>query len=258
MNNPILSVRGVAVHFGGLKAVDGATFEVEEGSVTALIGPNGAGKTTLFNLISGAYKPNAGYIFFNSEPIQDLRSHEIAQRGLVRTFQSAKVIRRISVMENMLLAAQSNPGDKLWRLLTPRVRKNFESEARVKAMDLLQQVGLASMHGDFAGILSGGQRKLLDLARALMANPKMLLLDEPFAGVNSALVEKLLEVLKSLRSRGDLSFLFVEHDLEAVMNLSDKVVVMAQGRVIAEGKPDGIYDNEVVVEAYLGSRKRGG
>jgi branched-chain amino acid transport system ATP-binding protein len=159
-------------------------------------------------------------------------------------------------MENILLAAQDNPGDRLWRVVTPRVRKRFEDEARERALELLKQVGLTSFVDSYAGILSGGQRKLLDLARAMMAQPTMLLLDEPFAGVNPALVEKLVEVLQSLKAKHELTFLLVEHDLETVMNISDEVYVMAQGTVIASGLPNSIYDNEVVIDAYLGTRRK--
>ena len=247
MNN-ILEVQNVSKSFAGIRACENATLSIKRGSVTSIIGPNGAGKTSLFNLISGAISPDSGSINFNGT--------EIAQLGLVRTFQGAKVIRRLSVMENILLAAQNNPGDHLWRVLTPRVRKRFEDAAEERALDLLKQVGLESFVDSYAGILSGGQRKLLDLARAMMAEPKMLLLDEPFAGVNPALVEKLVSVLQSLKKQHDLTFLLVEHDLETVMNISDEVYVMAQGTVIANGLPNSIYDNEVVIDAYLGSRRK--
>ena len=250
----ILEVQNVSKSFAGIRACENATLSIKRGSVTSIIGPNGAGKTSLFNLISGAISPDSGSINFNGTEIAQKHPHEIAR--LVRTFQGAKVIRRLSVMENILLAAQNNPGDHLWRVLTPRVRKRFEDAAEERALDLLKQVGLESFVDSYAGILSGGQRKLLDLARAMMAEPKMLLLDEPFAGVNPALVEKLVSVLQSLKKQHDLTFLLVEHDLETVMNISDEVYVMAQGTVIANGLPNSIYDNEVVIDAYLGSRRK--
>jgi len=252
----ILEVKGVSKAFAGIRACDNATLAIKRGSVASIIGPNGAGKTSLFNLISGAISPDSGSINFNGTEISKKRPHDISRLGLVRTFQGAKVIRRLSVMENILLAAQDNPGDHLWRVLTPRARKRFEDEAEERALDLLKQVGLESFVDSYAGILSGGQRKLLDLARAMMANPTMLLLDEPFAGVNPALVEKLVEVLQSLKAKHNLTFLLVEHDLETVMNISDEVFVMAQGTVIASGLPDSIYENEVVIDAYLGSRRK--
>jgi ABC-type branched-subunit amino acid transport system ATPase component len=255
-NNLILDVRDIKVHFGGVKAVDGATMSVERGSVTSVIGPNGAGKTTLFNLISGAIASDSGTVTFNGEEIQNLHPHQIAHRGMIRTFQGAKVIKRLSVVENVMLGSQKNPGERLSGFFNPRARNRHESESRERAMSLLKQVGIDRFAEDYAGILSGGQRKLLDLARSLMAQPTMLLLDEPFAGVNPTLVEKLLEVLNSLRQAHQLSFLLVEHDLETVMNISDRVVVMAEGKVIADGLPNSIYDNELVIDAYLGTRKK--
>jgi len=252
----ILEVKSVSKSFSGVRACENASLSIKRGSVTSIIGPNGAGKTSLFNLISGAISPDSGSILFNEIEIAKKHPHQIARLGLVRTFQGAKVIRRLSVMENILLAAQDNPGDRLWRVVTPRVRKRFEDEARERALELLKQVGLTSFVDSYAGILSGGQRKLLDLARAMMAQPTMLLLDEPFAGVNPALVEKLVEVLQSLKAKHELTFLLVEHDLETVMNISDEVYVMAQGTVIASGLPNSIYDNEVVIDAYLGTRRK--
>ena len=251
-----MDVRDIKVHFGGVKAVDGATMSVERGSVTSVIGPNGAGKTTLFNLISGAIASDSGTVTFNGEEIQNLHPHQIAHRGMIRTFQGAKVIKRLSVVENVMLGSQKNPGERLSGFFNPRARSRHESESRERAMSLLKQVGIDRFAEDYAGILSGGQRKLLDLARSLMAQPTMLLLDEPFAGVNPTLVEKLLEVLNSLRQAHQLSFLLVEHDLETVMNISDRVVVMAEGKVIADGLPNSIYDNELVIDAYLGTRKK--
>ena len=251
-----MDVRDIKVHFGGVKAVDGATMSVERGSVTSVIGPNGAGKTTLFNLISGAIASDSGTVTFNGEEIQNLHPHQIAHRGMIRTFQGAKVIKRLSVVENVMLGGQKNPGERLSGFFNPRARSRYESESHERAMSLLKQVGIDRFAEDYAGILSGGQRKLLDLARSLMAQPTMLLLDEPFAGVNPTLVEKLLEVLNSLRQAHQLSFLLVEHDLETVMNISDRVVVMAEGKVIADGLPNSIYDNELVIDAYLGTRKK--
>ncbi len=256
VSNLILEVRDIKVHFGGIKAVDGASISVERGSVTSIIGPNGAGKTSLFNLISGAIKPDSGTVTFEGEEIQDLYPHQIAHRGMVRTFQGAKVIKRLSVLENVMLGGQKNPGEKLLGFFRSQARAKYEETARGLALDLLKQVGIDRFADEYAGILSGGQRKLLDLARSLMAQPRMLLLDEPFAGVNSTLVEKLLEVLNVLRNEHQLTFLLVEHDLETVMNISDKVVVMADGKVIADGLPNSIYENDVVIDAYLGSRKK--
>ncbi len=254
--NNILEVENISITFGGLKAVQKASLTVERGTITSVIGPNGAGKTTLFNLVSGSLTADSGSIKLDGTSIEKLKPHQIAHLGLIRTFQGAKIIKRLSVLENIVLAGQGNPGEKLWRILTPKVRREYEEAAKEKAYGLLKEVGLENLSDSLAGILSGGQRKLLDLSRCLMADPKIMLLDEPFAGVNPALVERLLTVLNAIRAKHSLSFLLVEHDLETVMSISDKVVVMAQGEVIASGLPGSIYDNEVVVDAYLGSRKR--
>lgn len=253
----ILEVREISVSFGGIKPVRGVSFSVEPGSFTSIIGPNGAGKTSLFNLISGVNKIDTGEIFFRGEEVHSLHAHQIAERGLVRTFQGAKIIKRLTVAENLMLAVQGNPGDSLWRFITPRARSRFEKHARELAMERLERVGLTKYADEFAGILSGGQRKLLDLSRALMTNPSMILLDEPFAGVHPTLVEKLLDVLATMRKQHEITFLLIEHDLETVMNISERVIVMAEGKIIADGLPNSIYENEQVIDAYLGSRKRG-
>ncbi len=255
-NSKLLDVKDISVSFGGIKPVQNVSFSIKENTFTSVIGPNGAGKTTLFNLISGMNKTTSGEIIFRGEPIQAIHAHKIAQKGLIRTFQGAKIIRRLTVVENLMMAVQGNPGDNLIGFLKPKARKNFEKLARDEALRRLDQVGLSKFADEYAGILSGGQRKLLDLSRALMANPKLLLLDEPFAGVNPTLVEKLLTVLADLRKDQHLTFLLIEHDLETVMNISDRVIVMADGKIIADGLPDSIYENELVVDAYLGSRRK--
>ncbi len=253
----LLDVKDISVRFGGIKPVQNVSFSIKENTFTSVIGPNGAGKTTLFNLISGMNKSTSGEIIFCGEAIHAIHAHKIAQKGLIRTFQGAKIIQRLTVVENLMMAVQGNPGDNLIGFLKPKARKNFELTARNEALRRLDQVGLGKFADEYAGILSGGQRKLLDLSRALMANPKLLLLDEPFAGVNPTLVEKLLAVLAELRKDQHLTFLLIEHDLETVMNISDRVIVMADGKIIADGLPNSIYDNERVVDAYLGSRRKG-
>jgi ABC-type branched-subunit amino acid transport system ATPase component len=252
----LLDVKNISVSFGGIKPVQNVSFSIKENSFTSVIGPNGAGKTTLFNLISGMNKTTSGEILFCGEPIQKIHAHKIAQKGLIRTFQGAKIIRRLTVVENLMMAVQGNPGDNLTGFFRPKSRKFFESKARDEALIRLEQVGLSKFADEYAGILSGGQRKLLDLSRALMASPKLILLDEPFAGVNPTLVEKLLTVLADLRKQQTLTFLLIEHDLETVMNISDRVIVMADGKIIADGLPNSIYENELVVDAYLGSRRK--
>jgi len=201
-------------------------------------------------------KVSSGEIIFNGEAIHSIHTHKIAQKGLIRTFQGAKIIKRLTVAENLMMAVQGNPGDNLSGFFRKKARREFEESARAEALRRLDQVGLSKFADEYAGILSGGQRKLLDLSRALMAKPSMLLLDEPFAGVNPTLVEKLLTVLAQLRKEHAMTFLLIEHDLETVMNISDRVIVMADGKIIADGLPNSIYENEVVIDAYLGSRRK--
>jgi branched-chain amino acid transport system ATP-binding protein len=227
----VLEVRDVVRRFGGVRAVDGASLDVETGSITALIGPNGAGKSTLFNVVSGFLRAEHGTVRFEGKRIDRAPAFRIARAGLVRTFQTPRTLARLSVLDNMLLAA-------------PRPER---------ARELLALVRLESHADDYAGVLSGGQRKLLDFARVLMAEPRLVLLDEPMAGVNPALGRQLVEHVLQLRRDAGTTFLFVEHDMDVVMEASDRVVVMSEGRVIASGTPAEIRADERVVDAYLGT-----
>jgi branched-chain amino acid transport system ATP-binding protein len=250
----LLEVEGVVKRFGGIQAVDGARFSVATGSVTALIGPNGAGKTTLFNLVTGFESPDRGSVRFDGEEVAKLPSYAIARRGMVRTFQLTRALAAMPVLDNMMLAAPDQPGERLSNvLLRPGAVRAREREVREQAFELLEVFGLRDKADDYAGTLSGGQRKLLELARALMVRPRMLLLDEPMAGINPTLGRRLLDHIQRLRSEEGVTFLFVEHDMEVVMNHSDRVVVMAEGRVIAEGEPHEVRADPAVVDAYLGS-----
>jgi branched-chain amino acid transport system ATP-binding protein len=249
---PILVVEDLHKSFGGLRAVAGASFAVARGSITALIGPNGAGKTTLFDLVTGFGVPDSGAVRFEGRPITGLPPHRIARRGLVRTFQLTRVFAAMSVLDNMMLAAPGQPGEALARLVLPGMGvRRRERQVRERALSLLERFGLAAKAADYAGTLSGGQRKLLELARALMVEPRLVLLDEPMAGINRALGRRLLDDVEALRQAGT-SFLFVEHDMDVVMSRADRVVVMAEGAVIAEGPPAEIRRDSRVIDAYLG------
>ncbi len=252
-NDAILEVDGVEKRYGGVRAVDGASLSVERGSITALIGPNGAGKSTLFDVVSGFERADGGAIRLDGRSIFRQPAFAIARRGLVRTFQMTKTLNVMTVLDNMLLAAPDHPGERLstW-ILRPWAARRRENDARTRALALLETFDLAPQASAYAGTLSGGQRKLLELARALMLAPRLVLLDEPLAGVNPTLGRRLLEHIEELRRDEGTTVLFVEHDMEVVMNHSDHVIVMAQGRVIAEGSADEVRRNETVVEAYLG------
>ena len=249
-----LRIEGLEKHFGGITAVDGATFGVEQGSLTGLIGPNGAGKSTTFNLITGIHEPDAGHVYFNGDEITGLAPYEIAQQGLVRTFQIARELSEMTILENMMLAPKNQPGEKLWRSVTPGLRDSVrenEAELLERVWETLEFFEIDHLAGEQAGNLSGGQRKLLEMARALMTEPEMLLLDEPLAGVNPTLEKKLLERIHRLRSEG-YTFLLVEHDMDVIMNNCERVIVMHQGTVLADGTPAEIKGNEQVIDAYLG------
>ncbi|MFC5816528.1 ABC transporter ATP-binding protein [Nonomuraea harbinensis] len=250
--DPILVVDNVVRRFGGLTAVDVGHVEVQRGSITALIGPNGAGKTTFFNQLTGFDTADSGEWTFNGRKMNGVPAHKVARAGMVRTFQLTKALSRLTVLENMRLGAQGQKGENFWRALIPGSWRGQEDRITARADELLARFKLDAKREDFAGSLSGGQRKLLEMARALMVEPELVMLDEPMAGVNPALTQSLLGHVKDLREQG-MSVLFVEHDMDMVRDISDWVIVMAQGAVIAEGPPDTIMSDQRVIDAYLGA-----
>ena len=250
--DPILIVDGVKRHFGGLTAVDVDHLEIQRGLITALIGPNGAGKTTFFNLMTGFDSPNEGTWSFDGHDLGGISAHKVAGYGMVRTFQLTKSLNRMSVIENMRLAGTGQTGERFLPAIIPGIWRKQEAEITRRADELLERFTLHTKREDLAGTLSGGQRKLLEMARALMVEPNLVCLDEPMAGVNPALVQSLLGHVKSLRDELGMTVVFVEHDMDVVMDISDWVVVMAEGRVIAEGPPSSIGTNKTVIQAYLG------
>ncbi len=252
----LLEAEGVSKSFGAIQAVDDMGIRVREGELVGLIGPNGAGKTTFFNVVSGRIPPDAGVIRFAGEEIQDLPPHRTARKGLVRTFQLSRPLARMTVMDNVMLAPKGQVGEHLWAPLLPfwarpRIAKQ-EARIRQEAEELLEYFDLTHLRDEFAGALSGGQKKLLELARALMLEPRMLLLDEPMAGVNPTLARKLMERIHGIREERGITILLIEHDMETVMNNCDRIVVMAEGSLLAEGTPEEIQNDTEVIDAYLG------
>ena len=252
--DPILVADGVRRQFGGLVAVDVEHVEIPRNAITALIGPNGAGKTTFFNLLTGFDQPNDGKWSFNGKSLAGVSAFKVARLGLIRTFQLTKALGLLTVMDNMKLGSTEQRGEKLSASLFPFLWKKKDAEIETKALEILHRFKLDEKKDDFAASLSGGQRKLLEMARALMTNPELVMLDEPMAGVNPALTESLLEHILNLKQEG-MTVLFVEHDMHMVRHIADWVIVMAEGKVVAEGAPDEVMKNPAVIDAYLGSHQ---
>jgi branched-chain amino acid transport system ATP-binding protein len=254
---PILEVEDVTKAFDGVRAVNRCNLSVRRGTITGLIGPNGAGKTTLFNLITGFLKPTGGRILFRGERIDGLPPHRIFHRGMVRTFQIPRELKTMTVLENLMLVPPDQAGEQIWNpwLFAFRVSRQ-ERRIYEKALEVLEFVDLIHLRDDYAGNLSGGQKKLLELARTLMCDPEMILLDEPGAGVNRVLMRKLVENIETLRREVGITFFVIEHDMDLVTRLCNPVIVMSQGERLAEGSPEEIKQDERVLEAYLGGQYR--
>ncbi len=250
--DPILVVDNIQRRFGGLKAVDVDHLEIQRGVITGLIGPNGAGKTTLFNLLTGFDTPDEGTWEFNGVDMGGSVAHLMSSHGMVRTFQLTKALSKMTVLDNMMLGGIDQKGEKFTAAFLPASWRDQEEMLRERAIGLLDRFGMAHMTNEYAGTLSGGQRKLLEMARALMTEPALVMLDEPMAGVNPALTQSLLGHVKALRDEG-MSVIFVEHDMDVVRDISDWVVVMAEGSVIAEGTHDDVTGDPAVIDAYLGT-----
>ncbi|MGH3353280.1 MAG: ABC transporter ATP-binding protein [Nocardioides sp.] len=250
--DPIVVADKITRTFGGLTAVDVEHVEIQRGVITALIGPNGAGKTTFFNLLTGFDQPNTGSWSLEGKSLKGVAPYKIARRGMVRTFQLTKVLAKLTVLENMRLGATGQKGERFWAAPFKFLWGKQEDDVTKKADELLARFLLDKKREDFAGSLSGGQRKLLEMARALMVDPDLVMLDEPMAGVNPALKQSLLGHVKSLRDEGR-TVLFVEHDMDMVRDISDWVIVMAQGKIVAEGTPASVMADQRVIDAYLGA-----
>jgi branched-chain amino acid transport system ATP-binding protein len=249
----ILVADHVRKHFGGVKAVDVEHLEIQRGAITALIGPNGAGKTTLFNCLTGFDHPDSGSWTFEGESIARTPGYRVARKGMVRTFQLTKALRRMTVMENMKLAAPKQRGEHFLPSMVKALWRRQDREIEHRADELLEWFELSQMRDEYAGALSGGQKKLLEMARALMAEPTLIMLDEPLAGVNPALTQRLLQHVEALRDERGITVLFIEHDMDVVMGISDWVVCLAEGAVISEGPPSTVGSDPAVIEAYLGT-----
>ena len=250
----LLETQEVVKDFGGLRAVDHCSIAVEKGSISGLIGPNGAGKTTLFDLLTGFYKPNSGTVLFKEQRIDGMEPHLICLQGLVRTCQIARELKNMTLLENMLLAPKGQYGEILgYAIVRPPKVLARERENLEKALGILEIVGLEHLKNEVAINLSGGQRKMLEVARALMTEPEMLLLDEPTAGATFEETRKLMDYIEKLRKEHGLTFLIVEHKMEVIMNLCDKIFVMNNGRKLTEGTPQEVQRNPQVIEAYLGA-----
>jgi branched-chain amino acid transport system ATP-binding protein len=248
-----LSIRELRKYFGGIKAVDGVSINVVKHRITGLIGPNGAGKTTLFNLVTGLYKPDDGEIYFNGERIDGLSLHQTFHKGLCRTFQISRELKLMTVLENVMLVPPHQEGEKLWRVwFFHGLVKRQETLNREKALQSLEAVGLLHLKDEYAGNLSGGQKRLLELARTMMAEPQMILFDEPGAGVNPSERKTLADRIRQLVQEKGITVFLIGHEMELVMDVCDPIIVLDRGKVLAQGSPDEVRGDPQVLKVYLG------
>ncbi len=251
-NNPLLQLTGLAKHFGGFAAVDNVSLELPRGAIGGLIGPNGAGKTTLFNMLAGMLGPDAGQVLLDGQDITGQPPHRVFTSGLARSFQIPRPFAEMSVLENVMMVPAGQAGEQFWQNWVAAGRVAAEERVlREKALEVVAFCGLERVRGDLANTLSGGQMKLLELARVLMSDPKIILLDEPAAGVNPALLDTIIDKIEQLNDRG-YSFLIIEHNMDMVMSLCDPVFVMAQGQLIFSGRAEAAQQDRAVLDAYLG------
>lgn len=249
----MLRVENLTKSFGGLKAVDKVSFEVPQGIICGLIGPNGSGKTTLFNLITGFLSITGGQVYFHDQPIGGRPAYQIAQIGITRTFQMVRVFQRMTVMENMLLGYKMHAGEKPWiSLVHGASYLKSDKEAVANAFELLDVVGLRDLANERAENLPYAEQKMVEIARSLMGNPELIMLDEPASGINPTLVNQLLDYIRLILSKGGKTFIIVEHDMRVIMNLCHQIIVLNHGAKIAEGTPGEISKNQDVIDAYLG------
>ena len=253
----MISVENVHKQFGGLKAVNGVSLAVAEGTITGLIGPNGAGKTTLFNIIAGAFPPTSGTIRLDGEDVTGLEPHQLFEKGLLRTFQIAHEFSSLTVLENLMVVPDRQPGERLWDTWFHhrRVRER-EAEVRARALEVIDFLEISHLTNELAGNLSGGQKKLLELGRTMMVDAKLVLLDEVGAGVNRTLLNTIASSIQRLHRERGYTFLLIEHDMDFIARLCDPVIVMAEGQVLTQGTVDEVTNNEQVIEAYLGTGRK--
>lgn len=250
----ILILENVHKSFNGLKAVKDVSLKIKRGTITGLIGPNGSGKTTLFNLISGIYKIDHGKIFFNGERIDNLPPYKISNKGIIRSFQIPRIFKRLTILENMLIASKNIEGERILNIFNKNNWNKIEEENIKKALNIIEFLELKELKNFLPINISGGQLKLLEIGRALMCNPKMLLLDELIAGINPILAEKIFRKIIDLKNEFDITFFIIEHRIDFLFNFAEYIFVMDKGEIIAEGSPREIENNEKVLEAYLGEK----